>query len=299
MGRCETKKGKAMNVLIKFLVLIACLSSQLIAQGKEDVFLARGYKNYKGVSNFFDGLGREDIEALKYHQSLKVASYAAWLSCQFSSKAMSPESPKQHQFSRREFLNFLLGRLNAPIPDWWSKDVIQLGTQEYRGPARYEDEFTYDSLVNHSKSLSVMELSRKRISLKLGDDKFETKWDQSDYLGDGAYELKNLKCICVKPVSNDKFVIAISDDSNVLVCCISRKQGMLWRNMVNSLAQRPLHGIIGSKNTVNELVVSNDVVHVFSLNGVAASIGSFDLTTGSDMLAFTTYYSLTENMGKQ
>jgi hypothetical protein len=298
MGRCEPEKGEAMNVLLKFFVLTACLSSQLLAQGKEDVFLAQGFKNYKGVLRFFDGLDREDIEALKYHESPKVASYAAWLSCQFRCETASPKSREQHQIYRREFLSFLSGRLNAPIPDWWGQDVIQLGTPEYRGPMKHKDEFIYDSLINRSKSLSVKELSSKRISVEFGGDKFETKWDQSDSLEHGDYELEDLKCISVKPISDDKFLVAISDDSKVLVCCVSRKQGMLWRNMVNSLAQKPLQGKIGSTKTVSELVVSKDVVHVFSLNLVGASIGSFDLTTGSDVLAFTTRYSLTENTGK-
>lgn len=278
-----------MNVSLKCLVFFVCSASTLSAQGSEDLFIAKGFNQYGGVKDYFENLGRNEINKLKFHPDIKISCYSAWLSCCLECQGLPKIAQSRMKAHKNAFINFLSGRLNSPVPDWWAEDLLLSGTHGYDGQIKWNDEFTYGGQINHSKYVEVEKLTSKEIELKVGTREFVIKWDQEDYWGQGKYELDTLRCISFNSITDDKYVYAISDDSKVLVCCMSATQGEIWKGLVNSLAQRSLQNLQGSETSINEIVISNGAVSVFSLNSVGASLGVFDLATGEQELSFTTY----------
>jgi hypothetical protein len=281
--------------------ILTCLvfvlsSTSTFGQSSTDYFIAKGFNVPDGAKLFFGTKTKESIGKLKYHENLKVSLYAAWIDCNNKVTALASGTKESKIALRKEFISFVSGRLNSPIPDWWQREieVVQLDPNfDFLGASHMKhSSFVYENPVNHLTTIELLELTDSLIRVKVGMEVHDIKWDKDDYWNRGEYKLDTVKCVAFSTVEYGGYVYAVADKENVLIVRDNKNGDELWRALLDSQSQIRVTDMGAWPNNYLEILESNGLINVFGANRYGLFVRSFDKKTGDVVSDFTTNFYL-------
>ncbi len=282
-------------------LMVFLLSFELFGQlprPKEAYFSAQGYRQLNGVNGLFEGLGKAEIESLKYRPNLNISVYAAWVLCEQNCKSKGIESDKAMQLS---FADFLSGRLNCKVPDWWKQEMGQhlfrKGILSGMLGEFVEYDFKKTNEIRHPLDLTLHVLDKNKLRVSKAGKEYSVNWDRDD----GEYTLDEiLTSVDLMPLTDGGILFCIADYNAVFLCRRDEKGRTLWQRKFSSKVQRALLGRRPfSNNSFSKIAISNGNVCVFGGNSTGKYVGSYELSTGDVVLEFTTFFSLADKNSKE
>ncbi len=269
-----------MKTLLPLWVVVVA-SGISSAGDSEAYYIARGFEETGGVSGFLSGRSLANIASLRHHKDLKVAIPAAWCLCVKKSEAAGTQ--QQAALHKQEFLGFVSGRLNTPLPEWWKKRILRYHTPENMLLTAPPGIIQTDG-VSHRRDVVIEWVTDKWIIGELDRRKFwipSGRKSTSD-LGVGFID------VVKAPGGRQIFAVSKIGPSDVPVYCVDQDGTELWRAKKIAFVQESVLGRFGFWQGIMQLVVSGDRVMLFGEDESAIYLDIFSLKTGEVLCRFTT-----------
>ena len=279
-----------MKTLLPLLV-VAIASGICDAGDSEAYYIAKGFEEPGGLSRFLSGRSLADIASLRYHRDLKVAIPAAWCLCVKKGKAIGTQ---KHQvvLYKQDFLGFVSGRLNAPLPEWWKRKILLFNDPGMAPPLDPPGIVETDGILHH-RDVEIQHVTDTWIIGKLDGSEFRLRCDRETTSFDF-----DLGFIDVAKATAGRRIFALSEakPSDVPVYCVDRDGTELWRAKKIAFVQASIAGRFGFEKGIMEIVekgmmeivVSGDRVMLFGEDESAIYLDIFSLKTGEVLCRFTT-----------
>jgi len=286
-----------MIMTFRFAVLLAValfsFGIESSCSNDELYFIAKGFEERSGVGEFFGIQSNEQIESLTYHENLKVSLFAAWIRCKrrcLDAKELGLKDTIQY---RHEFIGFLSGKLNLPIPEWWQDHILRISIASSREVPKLSQWKKYSCFINtngvfHNRRVEVSHLTDTRIRGRLDKKAFDIPWDR-----EATHLSKELAFFDIAKARRNQRVFAVTDrdENDFTVYCVTDHGQELWRATISPTRHYGFGGTgIGDWNGLMEIGITNNMVAVFGVNTKCIYVDTFSLTTGEVISRFSTLY---------
>lgn len=265
----------------------------------EPYFIARGFQENNGVVNFFSHYSKDEIEALTDHPNIKIATFAAWLSCRrecFETQS-TPDDIASTEKQRDDFLNTLQLKLDVIIPDWWAEQILNL--KLFDDPnylsiplvVEYPKDASSTNGFHHANGIVIHKATKNELSVVKSGKAFSVATDGASWaFGDGFFE-KTPAWFDLSDEVRNRRAFAFSDQhlDRFYVFCVDKRGQKLWKSEVSCFIQKSIgYGMLFSTNRIE--ISSNDKIFaVFCVNKFGISVDAFNVETGEPLLRFTTF----------
>lgn len=250
-------------------------------------YLAKGPDVTVGIHSLLSDRTEKQLDILSHHRAANVAVYAAFEKCRRCDKAEAVTR-------RAEFVGYLSGRFELPIPTWWRLELLDFpSTERNRMPAlklKHAGFVRSNGLV-HKKEILISRFDEAQIEGTVNNRTFSLNLD-IDFGSLPEDDLGDLESFDYLRLQDDRQIFAFTGTAaaDFFIYCQTKDGKELWRTRIRSRLHLNTGGRLGNRSGNLEIVQREDKVFVFGSNELGIFFHQMDINNGKLLSQFITHY---------